>query len=139
MNQRRRLRLSVTPTLSRKWRRSEENLTMSKSVTLAALWILLVIVGRLSAQRDLKNIPDPDPEVERRSFQVAEGFEVNLFAADPLLAKPIHMNFDAQGRLWLACSETYPQIRPGQRANDKIIILEDTQGTGRADRVTVFA
>ena len=38
------------------------------------------------AQRDLAEIPDPDPELERRSFQVAEGFEVNLFAADPLLA-----------------------------------------------------
>ncbi|MEK6235815.1 MAG: hypothetical protein N2C14_13990, partial [Planctomycetales bacterium] len=41
------------------------------------------------AQRNLKNIPPPDPEIERKSFQVAEGFEVNLFAADPLLAKPI--------------------------------------------------
>ena len=40
-------------------------------------------------------IPDPDPEIERKSFQVADGFEVNLFAADPLLAKPIQMNFDA--------------------------------------------
>ena len=84
-------------------------------------------------------VPDPDPEVERRSFKVAAGFEVNLFAADPLLAKPIHMNFDAAGRLWLACSESYPQIKPGQKANDKILILEDRDGDGRADHVTVFA
>jgi putative heme-binding domain-containing protein len=92
----------------------------------------------LHAQRDAK-VPDPDPELERRSFQVADGFEVNLFAADPLLAKPIQMNFDARGRLWLACSEVYPQIKPGQKANDKIIVLEDTDGDGRADRTTVFA
>src|SRR5206468_3854138 len=90
-------------------------------------------------QRDVANIPDPDPEIERRSFQMAEGFEVNLFAADPLLAKPIQMNFDAAGRLWVACSEVYPQIKPGQKANDKIIVLEDTKGAGRADKTTVFA
>jgi putative heme-binding domain-containing protein len=90
------------------------------------------------AQRDART-PDPDPELERRSFQVADGFEVNLFAADPLLAKPIEMNFDASGRLWVACSEAYPQIKPGQKADDKIVILEDTKGAGRADRTTVYA
>jgi putative heme-binding domain-containing protein len=49
------------------------------------------------------------------------------------------MNWDARGRLWVASSEVYPQILPGQKANDKILILEDTTGDGRADRVTVFA
>src|SRR3712207_7366957 len=53
--------------------------------------------------------------------------EVNLFAADPLLAKPIQMNFDAAGRLWVACSEVYPQIKPGQKADDKVIVLEDRE------------
>lgn len=91
------------------------------------------------AQRDLKDIPDPDPEIERKSFIVADGFEVNLFAADPLIHKPIQMNFDPQGRLWIAASETYPQIAPGQKANDKILVLEDTDGDGRSDKTTVFA
>src|SRR5881396_1654384 len=106
-------------------------------------WLVLALAithaGPLHAQRDLTKIPDPDPEIERRSFQVADGFEVNLFAADPLLAKPIQMNFDAAGRLWVACSVVYPQIKPGQKANDRIIILEDTKGVGSADKVTVFA
>src|SRR5207245_1941461 len=52
---------------------------------------------------------------------------------------PIQMNFDAAGRLWVATSEVYPQIKPGQKANDKIIILEDRRGGGRADKSTVFA
>ncbi len=91
------------------------------------------------AQRDLKDIPDPDPEIERKSFIVADGFEVNLFAADPLLHKPIQMNFDPQGRLWIAASEVYPQIAPGQKANDKILVLEDTDGDGRSDKTTIFA
>src|SRR5215208_790241 len=94
------------------------------------LLLLLAPLASLTAQRDAK-IPDPDPEVERKTFQVADGFEVNLFAADPQLAKPIHMNFDAAGRLWLACSETYPQIKPGQKANDRIVVLEDTKGVGK--------
>src|SRR3954451_7012713 len=103
-----------------------------------SLLLLPLLVLPLHGQRDAK-IPDPDPEIERKSFKVADGFEVNLFAADPKLAKPIQMNFDAAGRLWLACSEVYPQIKPGQKADDKIIVLEDTKGTGKADKVTVFA
>ncbi|MCA9151335.1 MAG: HEAT repeat domain-containing protein, partial [Planctomycetales bacterium] len=91
------------------------------------------------AQRDLKNIPPTDPELERRELQVADGFDIQLYAADPLLAKPIQMNFDARGRLWIAASEVYPQIRPGQAATDKILVLDDTDGDGRADSTTVFA
>ena len=81
----------------------------------------------------------PDPEIERASFQVADGFEINLFAADPMLAKPIQMNWDAQGRLWVVSSSLYPMIKPGEKANDKVIVLEDTKGEGKADKVTVFA
>jgi putative heme-binding domain-containing protein len=100
--------------------------------------ILLVVPAVAQAQRDAK-IPDPDPELERRTFILPPGFEVNLWAADPLLAKPIQINFDARGRLWVAASEVYPQIRPGQQASDKILILEDTDGDGKADKTTVFA
>jgi putative heme-binding domain-containing protein len=103
-----------------------------------ALVVVLCAPAIASAQRDAK-VPDPDPELERKTFRLPEGFEVNLFAADPQLAKPIQMNFDAAGRLWVACSEAYPQIKPGEKQNDKIIILEDTKGVGKADKVTVFA
>jgi putative heme-binding domain-containing protein len=98
----------------------------------------LCIPGTLLAQANAK-VPDPDPELERKSFIVCDGFEVNLFAADPLLAKPIQMNFDPQGRLWVASSEVYPQIKPGQVANDKIVVLEDADGDGKADKTTIFA
>src|SRR5258705_1904278 len=81
----------------------------------------------------------PDPEIERAAFKVADGFEVSLFAADPLIAKPIGMNFDSQGRLWVTSSSLYPQIKPGEVANDKIIILEDKDGDGRAEAGKVFA
>ena len=78
--------------------------------------------------------PQPLP-----NFDVAEGLEVNLFAENPQLAKPIQMNFDPQGRLWVASSAVYPQIAPGQKASDTILVLEDTNGDGKADKSTVFA
>jgi putative heme-binding domain-containing protein len=105
---------------------------------LAALLLALLTAGPALAQRNAK-VPDPDPELERKTFRLPEGFEANLFAADPLLAKPIQINFDPQGRLWVASSEAYPQIKPGQKQNDKILVLEDTDGDGKADRTTVFA
>jgi putative heme-binding domain-containing protein len=72
-------------------------------------------------------------------FDVAPGFEISLWASSPLLAKPTQINFDPRGRLWVAESSIYPQIAPGQKADDKIVILEDTHHTGRADRTTLYA
>lgn len=105
----------------------------------AAMLALLLTTSAARAQRDLKVIPDPNPELERQSFQLADGLEVHLYAADPLLAKPIHINFDARGRLWIASSQVYPHVKPGQTANDKILVLEDADGDGRAEKTTVFA
>jgi len=78
--------------------------------------------------------PQPHPR-----FTVADGYEITLWAENPLLNKPTQMNFDADGHLWVASSEVYPQIEVGQTANDKIIILSDTTGDGQADASTVFA
>lgn len=72
-------------------------------------------------------------------FTVAEGWEVTLWAQNPDLNKPIHMNFDPQGRLWVASSEAYPMIEVGQAAPDKVIVLEDSNGDGKADQSSVFA
>jgi putative heme-binding domain-containing protein len=72
-------------------------------------------------------------------FDMASGFEISLWADSPLLAKPTQINFDPRGRMWVAESSIYPQITPGQRANDKIVILDDTTHSGHADSSTVFA
>ena len=105
--------------------------------SVCVLWISTT--GPAFGQRELTDIPIPDAEEERKTFVLPEGFEVNLFAADPGIHKPIQMNFDPQGRLWIAASEVYPQIAPGQKATDKILILEDTDGDGVSDKTTVFA
>ncbi len=87
---------------------------------------------------DTGSDPAPKPQPVP-TFDVADGFEVGLWAENPSLHKPIQMNWDPQGRLWVASSEVYPQIRPGQPATDSIVVLEDTDGDGQADKSTVFA
>ncbi len=87
----------------------------------------------------LKDIPVPDPELEKATFKLPEGFEVNLYAADPAIAKPIQMNFDEDGRLWIASSEVYPQIIPGAPATDRVVVVEDSNHDGVADKTHVFA
>ena len=82
------------------------------------------------------------PEAELGEFEVDPRFDVTLFASEtdfPELACPIQMRWDSQGRLWVSCSTTYPHVYPGNEPNDKLVILEDTDGNGRADKTSVFA
>jgi putative heme-binding domain-containing protein len=72
-------------------------------------------------------------------FQLSPEVEMTLYAETPMLSKPIQINFDPEGRLWVAGSKLYPQIKPGQEADDQILVLEDTNRDGIADRTTVFA
>lgn len=76
-------------------------------------------------------------------LKVAPGYKIELFASEqefPDLAKPSQLSFDNKGRLWVAVMPTYPHYRPGDaKPNDKIIILEDTNVDGKADKLTVFA
>lgn len=76
-------------------------------------------------------------------FHVAPGYKIDLFASEkefPDLANPVQISFDAKGRLWVATMPSYPHWKAGDgKPNDKIIILEDTNGDGKADKQTVFA
>ncbi len=79
---------------------------------------------------------------ELKMFKIDPRFEVNLFAGEeqfPDIAAPIQMRWDSKGRLWVSCSTTYPHVYPGKEPNDKLVVLEDTDDDGRADRSTVFA
>ncbi|MFN4146746.1 MAG: PVC-type heme-binding CxxCH protein [Runella sp.] len=77
------------------------------------------------------------------TIKMASGYKVELFASEkefPDLANPVQMAFDNRGRLWIATMPTYPHYRPGDsKPNDKILILEDTNNDGKADKQTVFA
>ena len=88
------------------------------------------------------DLASQDPAVALTRLKPADGYEVSLFASErefPELANPLAMTFDTRGRLWVLTSPTYPHVGPDETPNDKLIILEDGNGDGRADKVKVFA
>jgi uncharacterized protein len=81
-----------------------------------------------------------DPAESMKHLITPVGFEVQLFAAEPDIVKPITMNWDERGRLWIAETYDYPnELQPEGKGRDRIKICEDTDGDGRADKFTVFA
>jgi len=75
-------------------------------------------------------------------FHMAPGYKIELFASEEEftdLANPNQIHFDNKGRLWVAVMPSYPHYKPGnEKPNDKIIILEDTDDDGKADKQTTF-
>ena len=80
------------------------------------------------------------PEETRKLIEVPPGFEVRLFASEPMVVNPVAMTWDERGRLWVLELYEYPKGAPkGEKGRDRIKILEDADGDGVADKVTVFA
>ena len=82
------------------------------------------------------------PDAAMKTFTLAEGYTINLFASEvefPELKNPSQFAFDSRGRLWVCTMPTYPMYLPGKSANDKILIFEDIDRDGKADKQTVFA
>ena len=89
------------------------------------------------------------PEEQKAKLKVREGFEIELFASEPMINKPINLAFDERGRLWVSSTVEYPYAAEKDRwddeegsrvreSRDAIKILEDTDGDGRADRCHDF-
>lgn len=79
------------------------------------------------------------PEQSMKLVQVPVGFELQLFASEPMIINPIAMAWDERGKLFVIETTDYPNEVRKEGGNDKIKILEDTDGDGKADKVTVFA
>lgn len=91
------------------------------------------------------NKPDVQPylnaEQAIQRMKLAEGCKVNLFASEaefPELVNPVQMAFDTQGRLWVAVWPSYPERTPTSTIGDKLLVFEDTNNDGKADKVTTF-
>ena len=76
-----------------------------------------------------------------KHMKVPAGCQVNLFASEeqfPELANPVQMAFDTKGRLWVAAWKNYPERTPTSKDGDKLLVFEDTNGDGKADKCTTF-
>ncbi len=92
--------------------------------------------------REPKTLDYPTPEESIAQMSVPDDFDVKLFASErefPELANPTQIAFDNRGRLWVSCMVNYPQWLPNSsKPNDRLLILEDTDGDGMADDCKVF-
>lgn len=81
-------------------------------------------------------------EKQQKLFKMAPGYEIQLVASEeqfPELANPVALNFDNKGRLWISTMPSYPHWQPKTKMADKLIILEDNDADGKADKCKVFA
>jgi putative membrane-bound dehydrogenase-like protein len=78
------------------------------------------------------------PDEELKNFVLPPGFEITLFASEPDITKPINMEFDDRGRLWVTQSSEYPVAAGQGDGKDRITILEDKNNDGKADSFTNF-
>ena len=98
----------------------------------------------------LSNKPGPNPDLSHpypsgeeviSKVSLHEGLSMNLFADEkqfPDLVNPVQMAWDTRGRLWVAAWPSYPERTPTSKVGDKLLILEDTDNDGRADKCSTF-
>ncbi len=95
---------------------------------------------QVSGQHAPATTPALSPQEAQAKFTLPEGFEIRLFAAEPMVVNPVAMTWDARGRLWVVELYEYPLgAAKGEKPRDRIKILEDTDADGKADKVTVWA
>ncbi len=119
--------------MSRTWSRA---LMVGTALTIAAPAVAQD--GQIPHAQDLPPGPALSPAEAIRAMTVPEGFAVELVAAEPDVVNPVAMTFDERGRAWITESLEYPRRDPGP-GRDRVKVLEDTDGDGRADKFTVFA
>jgi putative membrane-bound dehydrogenase-like protein len=78
------------------------------------------------------------PDESMKSFKVADGVECKLFASEPMLINPCDMEVDAHGRVWITEGANYRRWSKLRPEGDRIVVLEDKDGDGKADTSTVF-
>ena len=82
------------------------------------------------------------PEASLKSLTVANGLEVSLWASEPLFVNPTTITIDHKGRVWVCEAVNYRRKLRGQpplrKEGDRVLVLEDTNNDGKADKVTTF-
>ena len=82
--------------------------------------------------------PTAPTQVPLELFKVPDGFEVTLWATTPMLRNPTNIDIDRDGRIWVAEGVRYRQHHARQPEGDRIVVLQDTDGDGKADSSQTF-
>ncbi len=110
---------------------------MNFSISSASMILLLSVFS--SCQSPQVGIP-PKPSAELQKaladFEIADGFKIELVAAEPLIADPVAMEIDEDGRMYVVEMHGYPLDLSG---TGKVKLLKDTNGDGYPDKSVVFA
>ena len=88
-------------------------------------------------EKDLPRMPATEPDKAISTFQVRDGFRAELVASEPLIADPVAVSFDENGRLFVVEMRDYSERRDERLGRVKL--LEDTDGDGRFDHATLYA
>ena len=117
----------------------------SSGVFLLAAVVLVGTSGcttRSQRARERLAAPVLSPREELKTFQIADGFRVELVACEPMVQDPVAMTFDDSGRLWVVEMRGFmPDVdgRGEKKPVGRVSVLEDVDGDGRMDRGKVFA
>ena len=91
-----------------------------------------------AAQPAQPTAPPQPVEVPLELFKVPDGLEVTLWATSPMLRNPTNIDIDRDGRIWVAEGVRYRQHHARQPEGDRIVVLQDTDGDGKADKAETF-
>ena len=117
--------------------------SLKRVVPIASAWSLFTVLQPAGLGQNSLSVSKPEAnnsvKAELASFAVDKQLQVNLFADESMgIANPVCMRWDARGRLWVLCTWAYPQLKPGAKPNDKLLILEDTNGDAKADKIFTY-
>jgi putative membrane-bound dehydrogenase-like protein len=109
---------------------------------MSRFFCLVVLVSLFACSSPPPDDGQHDPTASLADLKAYEGLEVTLFASEPMFSNPTNMDIDAKGRLWITEAYNYRNQynpkNPVRRKGDRIMILEDTDGDGKADESKVF-
>ena len=92
-----------------------------------------------AAPKGTEGVPPKTPEQSRRAIRTKPGLDVELVAAEPLIASPVAIDWGADGRLWVCEMFDYPTgVDENWQPGGRVKFLQDTDGDGQYDKATVF-
>ncbi len=117
--------------------------SLRRVVPIVSAWSLFTVLQPAGLGQNSLSVSKPEVDnsvkAELASFAVDKQLQVNLFADESMgIANPVCMRWDGRGRLWVLCTWAYPQLKPGAKPNDKLLILEDTNGDAKADKISTY-